>query len=613
MPSSVDSKATLEDANPQREKETALHALRQSSSGSYTGTEEEEQAENQDDRNAETSCPHHQQQASQRVRKCRRTKKNLPIKGSSERPATKVGGQLGVSANEMKPESMNDGAFHIWLGNTMAERLINQPGTVESTDLVPRLYHIQMAASAPTSTTGSPKKATKWDVFNHANVNKAATSEIRTFECVASTDSVHTLQPEAGSDMSPSLRAGTAGPKKKKADGNTFTLDDFAALTALNSLFERWGRASHMGILDPSYSFFMSKQRNAALYYKVKNKTAIVGGDPLCPADLYPALLEEFRRFRKQHGWGIAFLGATDNFIGYAKQQKKWVTMRFGTERVLNVSTNSVLHGTEGKRMIKQNKQLLDPRRGGIRIDTYVPAQGRDLVLEHKLADVYNSWREHRNQTGRSQAYMTVFDPFALPNLMVYIYTTDGRDPDSRPNGFAALRKIGPDGYHIDPYCATPDAPRGITDLLIFSAMALLHHAGMTYLSLGFEPAKDLTEICSLSRPIARIIGSCYRRAFQHLPVSGKKAYHDKFHPDEKLGTDLYLVYPEGVPTLRNALALMHVTNIRTTQLIKAEVSARAIGFVDGLQKGIRHKTSAQQPLVPEEGKKGEAREVSPP
>src|SRR5271154_306626 len=113
--------------------------------------------------------------------------------------------------------------------------------------------------------------------------------------------------------------------KKKTGDTNTYTLADFAALSVLSSLVEHFGRVSHMGILDPSYSFFMSKTRDAALYYKVQNKIAVVGGDPLCRPDRYRTFLEEFQQFRKQNGWGIAYLGATDEFVRWAREQKKCV------------------------------------------------------------------------------------------------------------------------------------------------------------------------------------------------------------------------------------------------------------------------------------------------
>lgn len=359
-----------------------------------------------------------------------------------------------------------------------------------------------------------------------------------------------------------------SSPKRPK-DINTFTLHDFAAISALGSLVEKYGRVSHMGVLDPSYSFFLSKDLQSALYYKVLNNIAVIGGDPLCSPSQYDNLLQEFRRLRKRRGWGVAFLGATDNFLPYA-EQKKWVTMRFGTERVLNPMDNPILQEKEGKRVLSQNRQLLDPGRGGISVHVYVPSQGRDEMLEENLRHVYDSWRDVRNQSARPQAYMTVFDPFAIPPLMTYIYTTDR---DGQCNGFAALRKIGANkGYHIDPYCASPTAPKGITDLLVFSAMSLLQQAGIGYLSFGFEPATELGAITSLSRPTTAVTRSCYRRAFRHLPIGGKQAYHNKFRPDPNLDSGLYLIYPEGAPSIQHALATLHIANIKVRGLLRAEL-----------------------------------------
>lgn len=91
--------------------------------------------------------------------------------------------------------------------------------------------------------------------------------------------------------------------------GNTYRVDNFAALLALNSLLEQHGRISHVSILDPSFSFFMNQNRTAALYYKTKNKVAVVGGNPLCKRSEWPALLAELAQFRKNNGLGLAYLG----------------------------------------------------------------------------------------------------------------------------------------------------------------------------------------------------------------------------------------------------------------------------------------------------------------
>ncbi|KAF2099168.1 hypothetical protein NA57DRAFT_76400 [Rhizodiscina lignyota] len=365
---------------------------------------------------------------------------------------------------------------------------------------------------------------------------------------------------------SPNYTRSSPVPKWKRGN-NIFSLGDFAAMAALESLIERYGRVSHMGILDQSYSFFLSSTMDAALYFKVENKIAVVGGDPLCRPDEYPAVLEEFKRYRKKKGLGIAFLGASGQLASFAREQG-WVTMHFGEECVLNPATNPVLFESAGKRIISQNKQLLDPNKGNISVEVYSPATGTNPILQKQLMDIYETWREERNRqyNGKLQAFITVYNPFALPELMIYIYT---RGPDGRPNGFAALRKLGANsGFHIDPCIATHDAPRGVTDLLIFSAMALLNRAGISYLSLGYEPMPNLGEIVGMPKFVSSLSRSAYQRTFRALPVGGKKAYHDKFRPDTSLQSGLYIIFPDGVPGPRHAAAVMHVANIKIRQLI---------------------------------------------
>lgn len=357
--------------------------------------------------------------------------------------------------------------------------------------------------------------------------------------------------------------------KKYRTTGLIFTLEDFAAMKALEGLFVRYGRVSHMGILDKSYSFFINKAHTAALYFKVRNDIAIVAGDPLCQPQLYSALLAEFTKYRKAFGWGISFMGASDTFAAYARE-KKWATIQFGTERVLNPLTNPVLLEQTGKRIVTQSKQLLNPAKGGVTLGVYIPSEGEDPVLQRELVGIYDAWREERNASGETQAFITIYDPFSLPKLMTYIYT---RGPDGVANGFAALRKIGANhGYHIDPCIATPHAPKGISDLLIFSATSLLNKAGLEYLSFGFEPCEELGEITGLSRPIESITRKVYRHTFPRLPVTGKKAYHDKFRPDENQGSGLYLIFPSGTPGPKDMAAMAHMANISVRKVIFSDL-----------------------------------------
>ncbi|KAF7118790.1 hypothetical protein CNMCM5793_008415 [Aspergillus hiratsukae] len=246
-------------------------------------------------------------------------------------------------------------------------------------------------------------------------------------------------------------------------------------------------------------------------------------GDPLCEPDWFTNLLTEFKEYRKRSGWSIAFIGASEVFAEYAKE-RRWTTMQFGTERVLNPMTNGVLN------------------------------------------EIYDTWREERDRTAGAKAFITVYDPFSMPGTMMYIYT---RGPDGVANGFAAMRHLGSNqGYHIDPRIAAPGAPRGITDLLIVAAMALLHSMSVSYLSLGFEPLETLADITRLSPPIEKITGAIYKRTFRQMLFKGKQMFHGKFKPDDSQGSPLYILFPAGAPSPRQLVAISRMSNISIRKLV---------------------------------------------
>ncbi|KAF7588945.1 hypothetical protein BBP40_004986 [Aspergillus hancockii] len=345
--------------------------------------------------------------------------------------------------------------------------------------------------------------------------------------------------------------------------------DDNEESEVVERLARRYGKVSHMVILDRSYRFFVNKARTGALCYKVQNQVAIVAGDPLCEPYLFSDILDEFKAYRKLFHWSIAFMGASDTLAKYARQEH-WTTLQFGVERVLNPMTNDVLMERSGKRIIVQNKQLLNPDKGGITLGVYAPENGTDESLQNELMAIYESWRHQRNRaTAATQAFITIYNPFDFPNLMIYIYT---RGPDGVANGFAALRRVGASqGYHIDPCIAAPGAPKGVSDLLEYAAMALLNKMNVSYLSLGYEPLATLGDVSGLPMPIEKITRSLYRHTFQRLPIGGKKAYHDKFRPDPFLDTELYLMFPSGVPGLRHMIAMVHMANISIRKLVRSE------------------------------------------
>ncbi|PWN33153.1 uncharacterized protein FA14DRAFT_56156 [Meira miltonrushii] len=255
---------------------------------------------------------------------------------------------------------------------------------------------------------------------------------------------------------------------------------------SISRIVSQYGRTTHMGVLDPSYKYFLNEHHTGAIYYKVHNHVAVVAGDPLCAHYQIDDLLQEFQKFRHKMGLDMAFMGASDSFAQYARR-RNWTTMHFGWDRILNPTTNALLNDqgnglpqpSSTKRMLTQNRSLLNPDKGNLEIGIYLPSLGQDDVLQEQLRTIYDNWRQDRNEkrANTTQAFITVYDPFSLPKMMVYIYTRDRKTGE--PNGFAALRKLGAHkGYQLDPCIAAPGCElRGISDLLVYASLVLLHHA----------------------------------------------------------------------------------------------------------------------------------------
>jgi hypothetical protein len=68
--------------------------------------------------------------------------------------------------------------------------------------------------------------------------------------------------------------------------------------------------------------------------------------------------------------------------------------------------------------------------------------------------------------------------------------------------------------------------------------------------------------------PIARLTDRVYQYTYHHLAFGGKKAYFDKFRPDSKQDSPVYVIFPSRIPEPRPVVAVAHVANISIKGLL---------------------------------------------
>ncbi|KAL4977134.1 hypothetical protein BDW66DRAFT_133453 [Aspergillus desertorum] len=161
-----------------------------------------------------------------------------------------------------------------------------------------------------------------------------------------------------------------------------------------------------MGLLDPGYSIFVNEQGTGGLCFRVLNTVAVVLGHPMCHARQIPALMAEFKLYRRQKGWRMSVLGASKGLVEYFahRRKRRSTILQFGHNRVLNPLTNEVINETSGKRIITQNRQLLNPGKGYLTRYLHPSVHGTNYQLEWELSAIYHEWRMARNATGKPQA-----------------------------------------------------------------------------------------------------------------------------------------------------------------------------------------------------------------
>jgi hypothetical protein len=68
----------------------------------------------------------------------------------------------------------------------------------------------------------------------------------------------------------------TEDQPKTERYGYTYRLDDLNAFQTIEGLLSRYGRMTHMGCRDHAYQFFLNRDKDAALSYRIINKVAVI-------------------------------------------------------------------------------------------------------------------------------------------------------------------------------------------------------------------------------------------------------------------------------------------------------------------------------------------------
>jgi lysyl-tRNA synthetase, class II len=267
-------------------------------------------------------------------------------------------------------------------------------------------------------------------------------------------------------------------------------------------------------------SYFFSPTRRSFLAYRVVAGAALVSADPVGDEEEFDALLAEFRRVAKSHGWRLAVLGASEQHLERYARLGLPIAIAIGDEAVLRPDAFSL----DGRaiRKVRQSVSRLTKAGFGVRI---VPAEDADDALREQLDAVSEAWRGNQPERGFTMS----IDDLYVPGTVFAVAECE----NGRVGGFLHLAPSAAGGsWSLSTMRRHPSAPNGVTEYLIVETLAWAKEQDVNELSLNFCVFTDF--ICperavTISRRFMRRALLAADNVFQ---LERLYAFNKKFFPE---------------------------------------------------------------------------------
>ena len=293
-------------------------------------------------------------------------------------------------------------------------------------------------------------------------------------------------------------------------------------------------------------SYFFSPTRQAFLAYRVVAGAALVSGDPVGDETEFDALLAEFKRVSRAHGWRMAVLGASDSQLDRYRR----IGMRailLGEEAVLRPSEFSL----EGRPIRKVRQSVTRLVKAGYRLRV-VAAEDADPGLRAQLDGVSELWRGNQPERGFTMS----IDELHVPGTLFAV--AEGEDGEI--GGFLHLAPTpAGGGWSLSTMRRRPDSPNGLTEFLIAETLAWAREQNATEVSLNFCA---FTELISEDRAVTiprRLARRALLAADSVFQLERLYSFNRKFFPEWR---PRYLCVERLTDLPRVGLAYLHVEQL---------------------------------------------------
>jgi lysyl-tRNA synthetase, class II len=251
---------------------------------------------------------------------------------------------------------------------------------------------------------------------------------------------------------------------------------------ALRGLLARHGAADSLGYFatrrDKASVF--SPDGRAAVTYRVVAGVSLASSDPVGHRDSWQGAIQAWRAEAREFGWVTAVLGASEQGARAHAAAGGMRVLRLGDEAVLDPARFDV----RSTSMSPTRHAVRRAARAGIVVQVRRQHEiGRGELAE--IADRAEAWRAGETERGFSMALGRTADPADGDVLHVTAHTAEPTHSGDLV-GVLSLVPWGRSGASLDVMRRSPDAPNGVTELMVTELMQRCGQLGLRRISLNF-------------------------------------------------------------------------------------------------------------------------------
>jgi lysylphosphatidylglycerol synthetase-like protein (DUF2156 family) len=304
----------------------------------------------------------------------------------------------------------------------------------------------------------------------------------------------------------------------------------------------------------PSRYRFLQSRRvpGASIPYRSIGKVDVILGDPSLPSGSATAVLAEFFQARESTGRRVLGFSTSEEMMRAAVAAGASAT-QLTAEPQLDPMTWAPSGGSAKK--LRQYVRRL--RAQGYTVSA-LPARNAIIPPEFRAPAeaLLAEWKSHLTD----RAHILELEPWLRAEEKRYFAVADPGDPQRFLALLIAQPVYAKRGWHLCHIAHSPDAPKGITELVVTAAIEAFAAEGVHYVTFGPCAAPKARRFVGINGVRRFLFRRIYNTVAKHGGYAERAEFYRKMHADAWQPRFMFFYPPTAL--VRPLIALMQVTHV---------------------------------------------------